>query len=77
MCGRRDHAYTARMLAAMRRRPHYALTPDGRPDYAAGLCHGHWEEVTRPTPIRLDGCTCGGIGDTGSHRRGCPWAARP
>lgn len=30
----------------------------------------------RPRPIRLDGCTCGGIGDTGSHRAGCPWGAR-
>ncbi len=30
----------------------------------------------RPQPIPLDGCTCGGIGDTGSHRAGCPWAAR-
>ena len=31
---------------------------------------------SRPAPILLDGCTCGGIGDTGSHRAGCPWSAR-
>jgi hypothetical protein len=24
----------------------------------------------------LDGCSCGGIGDTGSHRPGCPWAVQ-
>lgn len=25
---------------------------------------------------RLDGCSCGGIGNTGAHRRGCQWSAR-
>jgi hypothetical protein len=29
---------------------------------------------TRHT-VALDGCTCGGIGDTGSHSPPCPWAA--
>ena len=29
----------------------------------------------RPVPQALSGCTCGGIGDTGSHRRGCAWSA--
>jgi hypothetical protein len=24
-------------------------------------------------PLILDGCTCGGIGNSGAHRRGCPW----
>ena len=28
----------------------------------------------RAEPIRLSGCTCGGIGDTGSHFAGCAWA---
>jgi hypothetical protein len=28
----------------------------------------------RPQPMPLDGCTCGGIGDSGSHRAGCAWA---
>jgi hypothetical protein len=31
------------------------------------------ENTGRPVPVPLDGCTCGGIGDTGSHRPGCPW----
>lgn len=30
----------------------------------------------RPRPLPLDGCTCGGIGDTGAHRAGCPWSGR-
>jgi hypothetical protein len=35
---------------------------------------GHMStETIRPTPDRLSGCTCGGIGDTGAHFRGCPW----
>jgi hypothetical protein len=29
----------------------------------------------RPVPQLLDGCTCGGIGDTGSHFGDCPWGA--
>ena len=31
-------------------------------------------EPARPAPISLDGCACGGIGDTGSHFAGCAWA---
>lgn len=27
----------------------------------------------RPIPTKSDGCNCGGIGDTGAHRGGCPW----
>jgi len=29
-----------------------------------------------PVPLPLDGCTCGGVGNTGAHRRDCPWGAR-
>lgn len=32
--------------------------------------------AVRPKPVPLSGCTCGGIGDTGAHRPGCPWSAR-
>lgn len=32
--------------------------------------------AARPQPIRLDGCSCGGIGDTGAHRSSCQWSAR-
>lgn len=31
---------------------------------------------SRPKPVLLTGCTCGGIGTSGSHARGCCWAAR-
>ena len=34
------------------------------------------DRVVRPVPQRLDGCTCGGIGDTGAHSHGCGWALR-
>lgn len=47
-------------------RSHFATCPQA----------GEWRKKPRPKPQRLDGCTCGGIGDTGSHARGCPWAAR-
>jgi hypothetical protein len=33
-------------------------------------------EYQQPRLPRLMGCTCGGIGDTGSHSRGCPWGRR-
>jgi hypothetical protein len=50
-----------------------AVSRDGR---FLGVRHacGHVPPPPRPTPIRLDGCTCGGIGDTGAHRPGCQWA---
>ena len=31
-------------------------------------------KAARPAPQLLDGCTCGGIGDTGSHSVGCAWS---
>ena len=40
-------------------------------------CPADWAapiEPARPAPISLDGCTCGGISDTGGHFAGCAWA---
>jgi len=53
----------------------YAIAREGLADTHQAIA----EQATskpRPVPILLDGCTCGGIGDTGSHRPPCPWAAR-
>lgn len=45
---------------------HYATScPDG--------VHEHQPAET--VAFRLSGCTCGGIGDTGSHFSGCAWGA--
>lgn len=37
-----------------------------------------YDECTRLTvaPVPLDGCTCGGIGNTGAHFASCLWSAR-
>jgi hypothetical protein len=48
-------------------------------DIGEGYC-GRCHDWTSPPGARADdppllGCTCGGIGATGSHRPGCPWAA--
>jgi hypothetical protein len=44
----------------------------GSAEYLARLDRLHGRPA-RPVPQKLDGCTCGGIGDTGAHRQGCPW----
>jgi hypothetical protein len=36
----------------------------------------HAADRKRPTPDSPSGCTCGGIGDTGSHYPSCIWSAR-
>jgi hypothetical protein len=49
------------------------------PDSEPSMVNAHHEESCslHPSASNLPaGCTCGGIGDTGSHFAGCPWACR-
>lgn len=52
-----------------------AISPLGAAPVRAGG-GGRTGDAARPAPIKLDGCTCGGIGSTGSHYASCPWSAR-